>query len=474
MAQGRTHGQAMRGSDQVPRLPAPRGFFGRMFHELPTFRVRDQFLKDLAGGMRETEAQQNPAGDNPTLPSGFTYFGQFVDHDLTLDRSSLGETTFDPEQLRNFRTPRFDLDCLYGRGPRNSPELYARGGVKLLIGHNPDVDEDGTALDRDDLPRNQEGIAIIGDPRNDENIIVSQLHLTFIRFHNRLVDVVREQGIFEDADEVFKEAHRLARWHYQWIVVHDFLARLVPEGLIATMLTPTEDPRVRTRFYRPEGQWAFMPVEFSAAAYRFGHSMVRPTYLINSIVPELPIFSLGEDPGPLEAFHGGRRLPDSWTVRWPFFFELDAEGPQLGRKINTKLAEGLFNLPGESGEMELLALRNLRRGVRLGLPSGGRVARAMGVSPLRPEELGFPGPAPLWFYVLKEAELRGEPRGQRLGAVGGRIVAEVFLGILGADPLSFVNVEPDWTPESESIGSTPVKSMAELIRFAAPAQAERG
>lgn len=449
--------------------------FGRMFHDLPVFEPPRAFLRDLAEGMRETERKQTSAGDNPNLPAGYTYLGQFIDHDLTFDRSSTLEQMLDPGQLRNFRTPRLDLDCLYGRGPRNSPALYDRrsAGTKLLVGRNPDVDEDGTRLERADLPRNQEGVALVGDPRNDENVIVSQLHLLFIRFHNRVVDFVEDRDGLKGAD-LFKDAHRLVRWHYQWIVVHDFLDRLVPKGMVQEILTPEGTPRVQLRFYRPERRFPFIPVEFAVAAYRWGHSAVRVTYLINDIVPELPIFSREEDPHPLSAFHGERRLPEAWTVRWPFFFELDAEGPQLSRKINTKLADGLFHLPGEEEEMESLALRNLRRGKALGLPSGRRVALAMSVEPLTQEELGFEKPAPLWFYVLREAALKGKPKGQRLGPVGGRIVAEVLLGLLAFDRLSYLNVEPDWTPEKEPLGDKPVETMADLIRFAAPKQARRG
>lgn len=232
--------------------------------------------------------------------------------------------------------------------------------------------------------------------------------------------------------ELFKEAQRVVRWHYQWVVVHDFLTRTVGEELVNSIFVPSEPNgselgrRVKTRFYRPRTS-AYMPVEFSVAAYRFGHSQVRPTYRINDTVPELPIFAQTEAPAPLEDFHGGRFLPDQWTIDWRFFLDLDGPGTarQPSRLIDTHLAEGLFKLPGEPPERESLALRNLLRSKQLGLPSGCRVATAMEETPLTPDELELTGPSPLWYYVLKEAERGG---GQGLGPVGGRIVAEVLLG----------------------------------------------
>jgi hypothetical protein len=209
---------------------------------------------------------------------------------------------------------------------------------------------------------------------------------------------------------------------------------------------PTDVPQIKTRFYKPKNR-PYLPIEFSAAVFRFGHSQVREAYRINEIVPELPIFAQTEEPEPLDDFHGGRHLPSQWAVDWSFFFDTAGVGTsrQKSLMIDTKLAEGLFKLPGAPPELESLARRNLQRGRSFGLPSGRRVARAMLETPLTREQLGFTHPAPLWFYILKEAELTREG-GQRLGRVGGRIVAEVLLGLLAADPLSYVNVEPGWEP----------------------------
>lgn len=165
--------------------------------------------------------------DNPEIPAGYTYLGQFIDHDITFDPSSSLQRMNDPEGLVNFRTPRFDLDSLYGSGPDDEPFQYdeASGGTKFLIGKGRHTDTEQPTAD-DDLPRNEQGRALIGDPRNDENTIVSQLHLTFSKLHNRLVDQVGTEHELT-GDELFKKAQRLTRWHYQWVVVHDFLARIV-------------------------------------------------------------------------------------------------------------------------------------------------------------------------------------------------------------------------------------------------------
>lgn len=466
----RSHGTPPRGLDAVPQAPSYDGRFGRMFRSLATFKQPQELLERLAASMHE-DAASSP--DNPEIPAGYTYLGQFIDHDITFDPSSSLQRTNDPEGLVNFRTPRFDLDSLYGSGPDDEPFQYdeTSGGTKFLIGKGRHT-EDGQPTADDDLPRNEQSRALIGDPRNDENVIVSQLHLAFLKLHNRFVDQVSgEQGL--TGDELFKEAQRLTRWHYQWVVVHDFLARIVGQEVVDSILLPVDEDgirKIKLRFYRWKVR-PYMPVEFSVAAYRFGHSQVRATYRINGAVPELPIFSPNPAPGPLEAFHGFRFLPQGWTVDWSFFF--DTNGPrtsqQLSKAIDTKLAAGLFKLPGAPTGMESLALRNLQRGRALSLPSGQRVATAVGELDLTRDELGFREPAPLWFYILKESELRAG--GLRLGPVGGTIVAEVLLGLLAGDPLSWINNNPIWKPTIPDADGDGKITMVDLLKFAVPEQA---
>ena len=176
-----------------------------------------------------------------------------------------------------------------------------------------------------------------------------------------------------------------------------------------------------------------MPVEFSVAAYRFGHSMIRPDYRLNAgIEREILLFTRGRLLAEESDLRGFRPLPSGFTIDWSFFFEVgDGSNLQHARRINTKLADRLRNVPA-TNEPHALAARNLRRGRALGLPTGERVAQAMGLEPISIPALGstrfgglFDGRAPLWYYILKEAEVDG---GERLGPVGGRIVAEVCSG----------------------------------------------
>ncbi|HEX8629143.1 MAG TPA: peroxidase family protein, partial [Catenuloplanes sp.] len=266
-------------------LATPADRFGRMFPNLlpfipaPDDRVR-LALSDMGrvGGLMDANdnlsvgpialitdpAQSAGNRDNPTHTAGTTFLGQFLDHDMTLDAtSSLGQPT-EPENTPNLRTPAFDLDSVYGGGPTGSPALYESDRVKLRL-------ESGGLFE--DVPRQANGTAILGDHRNDENIIIAGLQAAFIAFHNRVVDQLRGQGV--PAARQFAEARRLVTWHYQWIILNEFLPQIVGSATVRAILTGGR------RWYRPEPGPAFIPVEFQGAAYRFGHSMVRPSYRAN-------------------------------------------------------------------------------------------------------------------------------------------------------------------------------------------------
>lgn len=447
-----------------------------MFWNLPVFNPSYATLSALA------DVMEQPSGDaeNEQLPAGFTYLGQFIDHDITHDASSALERVRDPEARVNFRTPRFDLDSLYGRGPVDDPFLYRRGTPELLTGLAKD-DSDNPLDGQFDLPRNSEGVALIGDPRNDENTFVSQLHLLFIKFHNRVVQDVAASGAFDPGDDLMKEVQRLVRWHYQWIVVQDYVRRIVPDGVFASVFTTdatTGFPAVSTRFY-DLGSEPYMPIEFSVAAYRFGHSQVRSTYSLNNQVRNVPTFvpdsqlPADEPNRRIADFRGFRPLPNGWQPIWPEFFDFtDGTLPQMTNRIDTSLSAPLHKLPGEpEGERARasLAFRNLKRSVELSLPTGEWVARAMGETPI--DSSHTLGRTPLWFYILEEAiQQQG---GARLGNVGGRIVAEVLLGLLSGDPLSYISVQPSWTPELRTPEGFPVDSMVNLARYADPQNSVR-
>lgn len=487
------HGVSVpRGQSADPPAQAPGGRYAKMFPHRAPCAAGDDALRALFELMlppspddpNQLRVANDPAGapfglvDNPTIPAGFTYLGQFVDHDLTFDPTPALERLLDPDALVDFRTPRFDLDCLYGTGPDDQPFLYdwddyAVGGTKLLV----DQVTQGPHAPFDDLPRNREQRALIGDARNDEHLIIAQLHLLFIKFHNAVVDHLHRHDGVPDAD-LFAGAREKVRWHYQWIVVHELLTHIVGTTIASEVLTPAVGdgpPTPHLKYYR----WHRRPpiaFEFSTAAYRMGHSMVRPDYKLNDFydvaVPILP-----DPPDRDPSLVGHRRLRYDLVIDWKHFFALPGGGgpqvnePQLALRIDTTIAPPLFRLPDGNA----LPWLNLKRGQRVGLPSGQDVAAAMGEAKLDEEQLLLSGIAsdeirhtlatatPLWYWILCEA-LAGEGAGNHLGRAGGRIVAEVLVGLLLGDPESYLNATPEWKPD---LGPTPGSfSIADLVQIA--------
>lgn len=464
------HGAPLRGIELVTKDRALEGRFGLMFKRLPAFNPPDELLNGLAATMAEVGA-----ANNPEILAGFTFLGQFIDHDLTLDTTPLSQQQQDPDALTNFRSARYDLDSVYGGSPTERPELYDPNDPDKLL-----IDGLDDPIKPDDVPRQSDGKAIIGDPRNDENLIVCQLHVAFMKFHNALVDHVREQGSVA-ADGVFEEAQRLCRWHFQWMVVHDFLPHVVGQDMVGQVLEErdSEPAKVKLDFYEPEDtDMPMMPVEFAVAAYRFGHSMVRGAYRVNDTnVPAI----FGAEPNDTN-LNGSRPIPPALEIVWKFFFAIpgldppDPEDPppNQARLIDSKLSGPLFTLPSSvvppPDVLVSLAQRNLLRGKRLGLPSGQRIARQMGVAALSNQQLGLGNEsgwkreAPLWFYILKEAEL--QQGGVRLAAVGGRIVAEVFLGLLKLDDNSYLSNDPSFRPAPPIAREDGQFLMGDLLKFA--------
>jgi hypothetical protein len=291
-----------------------------------------------------------------------------------------------------------------------------------------------------------------------------------MKFHNTLVD----QG------HSFAEARQLTRWHFQWVIVHDFLPHIVGQDVVDRFLRQQGNapPNVKREFYKPKNpNRPMMPIEYSVAAYRFGHTMVRPGYSINSTTGGA-IFS---DPPSDNDLHGSRPIPAKFKIDFGRFFEIPGvPGPPRNRSrlMDTKLSAGLFHLPvpqvvppQPAPPIVSLAERNLLRGKRLGLSAGQDVAQAMGVAPISNTELGLTeagwgGKAPLWFYILAEAQRR--QGGHRLGEVGGRIVAEVILGILDADHDSYLHARPAWRPTPPTAPTGEFR-MGDLLKFAGAA-----
>jgi hypothetical protein len=331
----------------------------------------------------------------------------------------------------------------------------------------------------EDMPRDGSGRAIIPEPRNDENLIVIQLHKAVARFHNRIVDYTRAQGVRREW--VFETARRLTRWHYQWAVIHDFMPRFVSDELVGANGSVYREvagkpPVINLGYYRPTNRNGrpFMPVEFAVAAYRFGHSIIRPFYVLNDR-GVVPVF------GPEGGFNlnGGRPIPSDLVIEWKNILPVDPNFPaRKPRKIDTKLSLPLTSLPGSvvppPDPTVHLAVRNTLRGKHVGLPSGQQVARAMRLNAPSNAALGLSsdpgwgGEAPLWYYILKEAELPPN-NAERLGPVGGRIVAEVLVGLLQRDPNSYLYLDPAWKPAPPLAPTTGQFTFVDLLRYAGAA-----
>jgi hypothetical protein len=415
--------------------PLAGGRYTRLFPELPPLAIEPQMLRAIgrAGGL--CDATDGGPSDARTIAAGRPVFGQYLAHDLTADRSPVTHHD-DAELLRNARSARLDLELLYGEGPVANPYLYSRHDpARLLLGRSGPSQQD-------DLPRNPEGVALAGDPRQDVHVLISQMHVAMIRAHNRLVDRLREDGV-PDTD-LFDEARRALTWHYQYVVLHDYLPETIGEERAARLLA--RGPRR----YSPKGAVA-IPLEFADAAYRFGHSQMRDSYQLQ---PGGPALKLMPD------LVGFRPTPADRVVHWPLLLDVPGQPrAERARVIDGRLPNSLIHLPlditgtVDDDDQASLAVRDLLRGTATGLPSGEAVARQAGEAPLAPAEiglaaLGWPGETPLWYYILREAAVRED--GERLGPVGSLIVGEVLLGVLDGDPSSQRSVDPGWQPSLPS------------------------
>ncbi|MBD2460538.1 peroxidase [Oscillatoria sp. FACHB-1407] len=465
-------------------------------------------LVRLGATMRDTTNNADKFGDSE-IPAAYTYFGQFVDHDITLETTSatpaqLVDPNLKPlsldtiqDTLKNTRTATLDLDSVYGlpapRDPNNRSKMLV-GNVTSLNGEGKPLlrptgkgdDNDVPREPRSDDPRSDRA-ALTGDPRNDENLIIAQLHVAFLKAHNKLID----QG------KSFSQARRILRQHYQYIVVHDFLKRIADPQIVEATL------KYGNQLYNALEEPFFLPLEFTVAAYRLGHSMIRQAYDFNlnfntsgeeGTFPATLglLFTFTALSGQIGNTQTGETdtLPDNWIIEWENL--IDAGKPfNKARRIDTKLVEPLFELPNlqgrpEPGDMSRLAVRNLLRGYLLRMPTGQAIACALQqkfperympvlsseqielgansqeqVQVLR--ETGFLERTPLWYYILVEAAaLNG---GLHLGPVGSTIVAEVLIGLVRRSKDSILRYRRPWKP---SLPSTKPNTftLADLLRFA--------
>ncbi len=455
-----------------------------------------QTVKDLSQlGSRDVMLDRGKPDEGVPIPTVYTFFGQFVDHDITHEKGThdvdLSSPNLQPLEykdvllLRNSRSPNLELDSIYGSTSGFKPPLLADNKrFRIDPVDKPEGLPPHTTNIFNDLPRAEpnadpklDRVALIGDVRNDENIITAQLHLAFLYAHNALIDQV----------DSFEEARRLLIRHYQWIVLYDYLPRITNPKIFRQILNEG------AKFFKPTSrEELFTPLEFSAAAYRFGHSKIRAAYngynrnQAQQVATLDQLFTFSRFGGPL----GGpnfKHIPGTWVIDWKNF--LNAENKKFfSRPIDTTLTAGLFALLGEPDEQPIapwktnLALRNLLRGYFLRLPTGQAIAEAMQkvmpeIEPLPPdvikwavpkeqrdilESTGFLKNTPLWFYILAEAKV--DSCGRHLGPVGTVIVAETLIGMLRFSDESILQ-DPTKMPSLPSL--TPGQfTLEDLLRFA--------
>jgi hypothetical protein len=504
---------------QPARAAHPDNVFTRMYPDLPSFApqtgtaraamqrmgAKDE-LFDAADNLTDPiQSILNPAvfspnnPDNPNLTAGMTFLGQFLDHDITFDKKSILNANASPSQTVNFRTAAFDLDSVYGNGPSGSPELYdtTSSRIKFRLQRIPGAEAvSRNGASRNDVPRDAQGNAIVAESRNDENVVISQMQVALLSFHNAVTDHLAAQPAYRgaSAQRVFDDARRLVTWHYQWVILHEFLPKTIGQERLDEIL------RGGLRYYHPHDavnrfqvgdgrEMPMIPIEFAAAVYRFGHSQIRPSYRAN-FGPSggAPFFAFlfddAENPASPDPndLRGGKRAARRF-IDWQTFFDFGDGNVRPNKRIDSKLSSVLMHLPGSRGPspglpndgLQSLPARTLTRHINFGLPSGQTIARKMNLPVLAASQLSELAPyaldardtmatsTPLFFYVLKEAEAM--EHGLRLGPVGARIVGEVFVGLLEEDPGSYLSAAPQWKPTLPSAQAGNFR-MADLLQFA--------
>lgn len=406
--------------------------FGYMFPELQNGDNRLQENDKTVAALIELGlTMRDPAPTDPgfdsTIPSAYTYFGQFIVHDLTFDPITKGTLLtkdllpLSPaiiNALKNPRTGLLDLDSVYGP-TLDEDKCYEvpRDGEAMAVARAYGSQLDGTDLPRDQYPPYA---ARIGDRRNDENLITSQLHLAFLRAHNLVVK----------AGATFERARALVRQRYQHLVINDFLRKIVADEDIQRV-------KKEMNTFSPDEDEFFIPIEFSAAAFRFGHSMIRSEYHFNASRDKARLYQLFMP----KALGGYFQILEDWIIDWRNFLP---GGKNRARAFLPQLVEPLSELLDNQGNPTFsLAVRDLLRGYLLGLPTAQAVAQALGLDSLTEKEIeksaisdaqrkilhdsGFSQQTPLWFYVFAEASCHHQ--GARLGPVCGQLVAAVLLGL---------------------------------------------
>lgn len=444
------------------------GRFGRLFPDLPALYTDPDILRELGKKNGPMDGGSNGNRTN-SVPVGHVFFGQFIDHDITLDTTSSFSSVNTPSDIHNVRTPTLDLDCIYGSGPEGSPFLYVQtgdfAGVKLLTGADGTGITQDPALAADDLVRSPHGTAVIGDPRNDENRIISQLQLGMIRFHNNVVDHFSSDYA---GHELFEKARDTVMHHYHWAVLNDYLVHMCGSAVVWDILHNGR------QFYCID-ESPYIPVEFSVAAYRFGHSMAPQKIQVQQGDSAKELFgaTLGHGFSPLASTEA--------VVDWHELFNTSENRQvQKAEKMDAMLATDLLDLPFITSGESSLATRNLLRGQSFLLPSGENVAFMLGRGDTEIKKVSdkadsvsgniLGGKTPLWYYILTEASTIGREtskghfdKAEGLGPVGARIVAEVLIGLMELDQNSFLAMNRAWSPK-DGLGES-VQTIGDMLTY---------
>lgn len=478
-------------------------------HDEAQLEILASQMKDSPG---KREARTKQTNSVTTVDSGYVYLGQFIDHDITKDNRFLADAKPDVEETLNYRTARLDLDSLYGKDPGSVPCIYEEDRERLKVGPTLEaLGMDGYPIPSslNDLPRTPNGTAIVIDPRNDENLIVAQLHVLFAKFHNRVLELIRAQPALSPGPNtnLFEQAQRFVTWHYQWIVLNDFLPSIARVAVLDDIQQAGSKPRIFRQWYTPKDDPVALPVEFSVAAFRFGHSMVKNQYDLNRNVGGVDssmIIQMTKRGGGITS-----QLPANYVIDWNKFFAGLPGQVNRAQVIDTFISEMLYDLPKQIEEafrlqssltmtaapfppgakmIPPLPEMTLKRGSRIRLPSGEEFATRCKFGIIESAEM-FPGQAeffksglnertPLWYYVLREAVVEPNPEPvmapinrqlQKLGTMGSRIVAETLYQLLNADSKSIFHAGRGWKPPVFTSGLAGrrwcIRSMPDLVRF---------
>ena len=421
----------------------PSHLFGRLFPNLTPLTANSDDLRILANLMLDTGVRL-PASDSKNY-SGLTYLGQFIDHDLTKEKRTQLTVPgiVGVNSLVNVRTSWFDLDSAFGE---NNEFLNINGKFDIVINVNGE----------EDMPRRLDGTAIIGDPRNEENLIISQMHLLFLKFYNKIFDEIKLKNIHMLLPQLITESKKIFLWHYQYIVITQFLKDITGKYYSRLFDSVTGKPLIHPSI---KNLGAKIPIEFSGAIYRFGHTIPRDGYYLNEEFDLFPLFS-----PIIPDLLGFKPIPQNQKIDWSMFFPMPyTKGFQEWSAVDTFIVNSLFKLPIPVAAGEpILPLRTMIRGASIyGLPSGQDLARAMGI----PEEeilsaskgnlifqsldgvapqaeldllnLKFGESTPLLYYILMESWLYGN--GNSLGPLGTIVVGGVFLNLLTINQDSYLN-----------------------------------